>query len=36
VTDERGVVAAITESDEQAIEQLDAIIDRELSVGGAR
>jgi hypothetical protein len=36
VTDERGVVAAINESDEQAIEQLDAIIDRELSVGGAR
>ena len=36
VTDERGVVAAITASDEQSIEQLDAIIDRELSVGGAR
>lgn len=36
VTDERGVIAALTESDSQSIEQLDAIIDRELSVGGAR
>lgn len=36
VTDERGILAALTESDEQSIEQIDAIIDRELSVGGAR
>ncbi len=36
VTDERGILAALTESDERSVKQLDAIIDRELSVGGAR
>ena len=36
VTDERGILAALTETDERSVEQLDAIIDRELTVGGAR
>jgi len=36
VTDERGILAALLQSDERAVEQLDAIIDRELSVGGGR
>ncbi len=36
VTDEPGILAALTESDERSVEQIDAIIDRELSVGGAR
>ena len=35
VTDERGILAALTETDERSVEQLDAIIDRELEVGGA-
>jgi hypothetical protein len=36
VTDERGILAGLLESDERSVEQLDAIIDRELTVGGAR
>jgi hypothetical protein len=36
VTDERGILAALLESDERSVEQLDAIIDRELTVGGGR
>ena len=36
VTDERGILAALLESDERSIEQLDAIIERELKVGGAQ
>ncbi len=36
VTDERGILAGLLESDERAVEQLDAIIDRELTVGGGR
>jgi hypothetical protein len=36
VTDERGVLAGLLESDERSLEQLDAIIDRELTVGGGR
>ena len=36
VTDERGIIAALAESDEQSVQQLDAIIERELSVGGGR
>ena len=36
VTDERGILAGLLESDERSIEQLDAIIDRELKVGGAQ
>ena len=36
VTDERGILAGLVESDERSIEQLDAIIDRELKVGGAQ
>lgn len=36
VTDERGILAGLLESDERSLEQLDAIIDRELTVGGAR
>jgi hypothetical protein len=36
VTDERGILAALTETDERSVEQLDAIIDRELTVGGAK
>jgi|GEM_PF-1284328 len=36
VTDERGILAALTETDERSVEQIDAIIDRELTVGGVR
>ena len=36
VTDERGILAALTETDERSVQQLDAIIDRELTVGGAK
>jgi hypothetical protein len=36
VTDERGILAGLLESDERSLEQLDAIIDRELAVGAAR
>jgi hypothetical protein len=36
VTDERGILAALLESDERSVEQIDAIIDRELTVGGGR
>ncbi len=36
VTDERGILTALLQSDERSVEQLDAIIDRELSVGGGR
>jgi hypothetical protein len=36
VTDERGILAGLLKSDERSVEQLDAIIDRELTVGGAR
>ena len=36
VTDERGILVGLLESDERSVEQLDAIIDRELTVGGAR
>jgi hypothetical protein len=36
VNDERGILAGLLESDEQSVEKLDAIIDRELTVGGAR
>lgn len=36
VTDERGILGGLLESDERSVEQLDAIIDRELTVGGAR
>lgn len=36
VTDERGILAGLLESDARSLEQLDAIIDRELTVGGAR
>ena len=36
VTDERGILAGLLESDERSVEQLDAIIGRELTVGGAR
>jgi hypothetical protein len=36
VTDERGILAGLLESDERSVEQLDAIIDRELTVGGTR
>lgn len=36
VTDERGILAGLLESDKRSVEQLDAIIDRELTVGGAR
>lgn len=36
VTDERGILAGLLESDERSLEQLDAIIDRELTVGGGR
>ena len=36
VTDERGILAALTETDERSVEQIDAIIDRELMVGGGR
>ncbi|MFM7291291.1 MAG: hypothetical protein ACKO6B_08675, partial [Planctomycetia bacterium] len=36
VTDERGILAALTETDERSVQQIDAIIDRELTVGGAR
>jgi hypothetical protein len=36
VTDERGILAGLLESDERSVEQLDAIINRELTVGGAR
>jgi len=36
VTDERGIIAALAESDEQSVQQLDAIIERELTVGGGK
>jgi len=36
VTDERGILAALTETDERSVGQIDAIIDRELMVGGGR
>jgi len=36
VTDERGILAGLLNADERSLEQLDAIIDRELTVGGAR
>lgn len=36
VTDERGIIAALAESDEQSVQQLDAIIERELIVGGGK
>lgn len=36
VTDESGVLAAISESDERSVHQLDAIIQRQLGVGGTR
>jgi len=36
VTDERGIIAALAESDQQSVQQLDAIIERELTVGGGR
>ena len=36
VTDERGILAALMETDQRSVEQLDAIIDRELAVGGAK
>jgi hypothetical protein len=36
VTDERGILAGLLESDERSVEQIDKIIDRELTVGGAR
>lgn len=36
VTDESGILAAISESDERSARQLDAIIERQLGVGGTR
>jgi hypothetical protein len=36
VTDERGVLAAMTESDERSARTLDAIIDRQLGIGEPR
>ncbi len=36
VTDEQGILAALTETDERSVQQLDAIIDRELRVGGGK
>jgi hypothetical protein len=36
ITDERGVLAALMESDEKSARQLDAIIERQLGVGGAQ
>lgn len=35
VTDERGVLEAMRETDERSAEQLDAIIQRELGIGGS-
>jgi hypothetical protein len=34
VTDERGVLAAMVESDQRSARQLDAIIERQLGIGG--
>lgn len=36
VTDESGVLAAISESDEKSARQLDAIITRQLGIGGSK
>ncbi len=36
VTDESGILAALAESDERSARQLDAIIERQLDVGGER
>ncbi len=36
VTDERGVLAAMVETDERSARQLDAIIDRQLGIGNSR
>jgi hypothetical protein len=36
VTDESGILAAISESDERSARQLDAIIERQLGVGGTQ
>jgi hypothetical protein len=36
VTDERGVLAAMAESDERSAEKLDAIIQRQLGIGETR
>lgn len=36
VTDESGILAALAESDERSAQQLDAIIERQLDVGGER
>jgi hypothetical protein len=35
VTDERGVLASLMESDEKSARQLDAIIQRQLGIGGS-
>ena len=36
VTDESGIYAAISESDEKSAKQLDAIIKRQLGIGGSK
>lgn len=36
VTDERGVLAAMVETDERSARQLEAIIDRQLGIGSSR
>jgi len=36
VTDESGILAAISESDERSARQLDAIIQRQLGIGGSK
>jgi hypothetical protein len=36
VTDERGVISSMQESDERSARQLDAIIEKQLGIGGSR
>jgi hypothetical protein len=36
ITDEAGILAALSETDERSAKQLETIIERQLGVGGSR
>jgi hypothetical protein len=36
ITDESGILAALSETDERSAKQLETIIERQLGVGGTR